>query len=472
MPWSRRLWPLPAGDPAAPPATIAAVVAVGVVGGVLLRPGAVGLGVLLAGTAVLLLALRSCRRRPGPDQQLAAVLAVLLLSVASWRDAPWLVVLCLLAAVALGGVAVCGGRTWTGLVTSALAPLVRLPSTVVWGAEPLRRVRFPVAAPGRSVVVAGVSSLVLLVFGGLFAAADAAYAHAVGQLTSGLSLGWLGLHLPFVLLTTAAAGSAVHLATDPPVPDALAPAPARPVRRLEWVVPVLLLDLLFASFVMVQLTVLFGGDDHVLRTAGLTYAEYARHGFWQLLVVSLLTFAVLAAVVRLAPPSDRALVQLLLGVLCVLSLVVVASSLHRLGLYEQAYGWTRLRVVVRAAELTIGALFVLVLVAGALWRATWLPRAAVAVVTAGLLGLVAANPDAAIAAHDVPRSDRDLGYLSGLSADAVPALLELPAPERACALALLRERLQADDPWWDGNRSRARARALLSQLPATPCVSR
>lgn len=470
VPWTRRLWPAPPADPAAPTPAFFLVVGLGVLGGLLLRPGAVGTGVLLVGTAVLAAALRLGRRRPGPDQLAAAALAVVFLSVAGWRDAGWLVALCLLAAVALGGLAVSGGRTWTGLLVAVTAPLLRLPRTVAWGALPLLRLRLPVGAPGRVGAVAAVSGLLLFVFGGLFAAADAAFAETVGSLTDGLTLGWLGPHLPLLLLSTAAAGSAVHLATDPPASDALAPAAGRPVRRLEWVVPVVLLDLLFASFVLVQLTVLFGGDDHVLRTAGLTYAEYARKGFWQLLVVSLLTFVVLAFVVRLAAPADHRLVQLLLGVLCLLSLVVVASSLHRLGLYEQAYGWTRLRVVVRVAELTIGALFVLVLAAGAVWRADWLPRAAVAVVATGLLGLVALNPDAAIAEHDVHRADRDLTYLAGLSADAVPALLELPAEEQGCVLAALRQRLDEGDPWWDTNRSRVRARSLLGDAPA--CVSR
>ena len=41
--------------------------------------------------------------------------------------------------------------------------------------------------------------------------------------------------------------------------------------------------------------------SYVLRTAGLTYAEYARGGFWQLLVVTGLTLAVIAVAARKAP---------------------------------------------------------------------------------------------------------------------------------------------------------------------------
>jgi len=125
-------------------------------------------------------------------------------------------------------------------------------------------------------------------------------------------------------------------------------------------VPLAVVDGLFLSFVVVQLTVLFGSREHVLRTTGLTYAEYARHGFWQLLVVTGLTLAVIAVAVRVAPrvsPRDRLVVRVMLGALCVLSLVIVASALHRMSLYQQEYGWTRLRLLVSAVELALASIF-------------------------------------------------------------------------------------------------------------------
>ena len=48
---------------------------------------------------------------------------------------------------------------------------------------------------------------------------------------------------------------------------------------------------LFAAFVALQIAALYGGHDHVLRTAGLTYAEYAHEGFAQLMVAAALTLA-------------------------------------------------------------------------------------------------------------------------------------------------------------------------------------
>ena len=152
------------------------------------------------------------------------------------------------------------------------------------------------------------------------------------------------------------------------------PARRRPVRMVEWLVPIAVLDALFLASSTVQLTVLFGGHRHVLETAGLTYAEYARSGFGQLVVVTLLTLSVVAATVRWAPrhrPGRNASrCGPLLGVLCALTLVIVVSALYRLHLYEEAFGFTRLRLFMNAFESWLGVLVVLVLLAGIRLRAT------------------------------------------------------------------------------------------------------
>ena len=76
------------------------------------------------------------------------------------------------------------------------------------------------------------------------------------------------------------------------------------------------------------------GDEHVLRTAGLTYAEYARQGFWQLLAVTVLTLLVMAVAARLAAPGDRRRTGsgcgCCSGLLALLTLVIVASALSRM----------------------------------------------------------------------------------------------------------------------------------------------
>jgi hypothetical protein len=249
---------------------------------------------------------------------------------------------------------------------------------------------------------------------------------------------------------------------------------ARRVARLEWAVPLSLLVLLFAMFVAVQLTVLFGGSRHVLDTDGLTYAQYARGGFWQLLVATGLTLAVLAGAARWAPrdtKTDRVLIRAVLGALAVLTLVVVASATHRMDLYADTYGLTRLRLLVALCEVWLGLVFVLILIAGIRLAGRWLPRAVIAAAVLALLGLAGANPDRLIADHNVTRYEQtgriDTLYLSDLSADAVPALDRLTGDNRGCVLAPIAADLLHDaDDWRGWNLGRHHARYLLAHRPA------
>ena len=99
-------------------------------------------------------------------------------------------------------------------------------------------------------------------------------------------------------------------------------------------------------------------------------------------MVAALTLAVVAAARRWAR-DDGQLLNVLIAALCLLTLVVLISALKRLALYEDMFGYTRLRLAAHAAILYLGALFVLVFVTRG--RATWLPRAAVATTGAAVL---------------------------------------------------------------------------------------
>jgi hypothetical protein len=163
----------------------------------------------------------------------------------------------------------------------------------------------------------------------------------------------------------------------------------------------------------------------------------------------------------------------------VATLAILASALHRLGLYEEAFGYTRARVAGHAFALWLGGVFVLLLVAGAARGAPWLPRATVALSALALLGLNAANPDGLVAAGNVERYERtggiDTPYLAGLSADATPAIVRLPRPVAACALASTNdERARRGDGLSSANLARWRARRALRARAVDPsaCSSR
>jgi hypothetical protein len=223
--------------------------------------------------------------------------------------------------------------------------------------------------------------------------------------------------------------------------------------------------------------VLFGGHDHVLRTAGLTYAEYARQGFAEMIVAAALTLGVAALAVRHAAREglrQERLLQALLGLLFALTLVVLASALRRLGLYEDAFGFTRTRLLAHGAILWLGALLLLVSGCALLGRPERLPGAAVLMTAAALALFTALNPEGIIAARNVDRfaaiGRLDTAYLSHLSADAVPALTRLPAGVRGCVLGARGPVAGAGDGWAAANFARAGARKLLRQTPASPCT--
>ena len=401
---------------------------------------------------------------------------VALLSVGTFRAAGWLFLLCLCTAVVTGSLAVAGGRS---LRAMTLAVLMAATS----GFRSLPWIRRGLTAAGRSgngtgtgvrvAATVAVSVALLVVFGSLFASADAAFARLVSRAVPDIDGGTVARWIFVFVVAAVVLGGAAYLRAAPPDLTRLDGPGVRRVARLEWAVPLTLLVLLFAMFVAVQLTVLFGGSRHVLDTDGLTYAEYARGGFWQLLVVTGLTLVVLAGAARWAPrdtSTDRALIRGILGALAVLTLVVVASATHRMDVYADTYGLTRLRVLVALCEVWLGLIFVLILVAGIRLTGRWLPRAVVAAAVLALLGLAGANPDRLIADRNVTRYEQinriDTAYLSGLSADAVPALDRLTGAKRDCVLGPIATDLEADpDDWRGWNLGRHQARDLLIHNP-------
>lgn len=474
-PFEKR-WPGPLKP--APALVLGAAAATGVVAAASIaldRPGIGWLVTALTGTAALVTLTR--RHLPGNVQPLWTAATVALVGVGAIRAAGWLFVLCVLTAAVTASLAVAPARGFRALAfASGMIPIAALRALPWLGnaSRVLLHKRRNGSSP-RVVLAVLVSVLLVVVFGALFAGADAAFAELVGRLLPDADLAsnmdnmWL-----FLAASAAVVGAAYLLGGAPDFSDLEKPAKAR-LHGLEWTLPLTALNALFAMFVAVQLTVLFGGSKHVLSTAGLTYAEYARKGFWQLLVVTALTLAILAAAARWTPRErrgDRILVRVLLGGLAALCLVIVASALYRMHTYEEAYGFTRLRVLVSVCELWLGVVLAMVLAAGVRLRGGWLPRAVVGSAVAALIGLAALNPDRFIAERNVDRYEQtgriDTAYLAGLSADAVPALDALPAPLRGCALSEIAYELGREpDGWREWNLGRRDAREILAGVRAT-----
>jgi hypothetical protein len=310
----------------------------------------------------------------------------------------------------------------------------------------------------------------LVLFGALFMAADAVFKNLVTAAVPPLQ------HpLAHVLLVLVAAWLAAGLVRDLVArrdeerlvsPSALAargfPSVLGPT---EVGIALGALNALFLAFVLVQFRYLFGGSQLVQSRAHLTYAQYARHGFFELLAVSVLVLALLLLVDSLSRRSSR-VVQLLSAGLVALVFVVMASALERMHVYEQAYGLTELRLYAVGVILWLGVVF--------LWFCGTVLRQrrdlfAVGAVVAGFVAtavLNVANPDALIARTNLDRPRVDAIYVAGLSDDAVPALLERlpslrPDLRRSIAAELLR-RPDTAGGWRSFNFARSRAADLLA----------
>ncbi len=486
-----------------PRRALTAVLVAGVVGAVALPVWRVGIGWAIAALAILgaVLVARSGRNgdqpgsgrdvdQPGSDRNgsdagsivdrvwrtAAGAAVVALVAVGAVRAAGWLVAICLIAAVPLASYALAGGRSWRGIAAVSLALVPATVRGMGWAAGAGAQVDQGTPRPARAGrALAGFTAgvLLLLVFGGLFRAADPAFAALVDGWARGISVATLvRATLGFALVAMCGSGAA-YLASA----RCRAEPPDRPTQRrvlglAEWAIPMAMLDALFGLFVWIQVTVLFAGDEYVLGPGGPDYAVYARGGFIQLAVVAGLTLCVVAALARWAGrsnPTELGLLRVLGGLLCVLTLVVVASALKRLGLYASAYGFNVPRLLGYAGVVWLGLVFALVIVAGVRLRATWLPRATVAAAVGVLLGLAAINPEALMARTHIDRLDRqyplDHAFLASLSADAIDELAALGDRGGWCrdVDAGLVADLREPDPWYGWNLGREHARAVLAE---------
>lgn len=185
-----------------------------------------------------------------------------------------------------------------------------------------------------------------------------------------------------------------------------------------------LVAVLYVIFCGIQIIYLFGGGGEL--PAGVTYAEYARQGFFQLLVVCILN---LGAVLTMEHFFQRnRAVDAVLTVISVCTIIMTASSGWRMILYIRAYQLTFLRVVVLVALAVIT-----LLMAGTIcyiWNRRFpLFQYGMAVVCISYVLFAFAHVDAGIAAYDLAQIENgntagDYSYLSCLSTDAAPVIAE------------------------------------------------
>jgi hypothetical protein len=461
---------------------LSSAIAIGLLGDQLLRAPQWGLNVGLAAGLLAAAGVATSREARRSWPWLGSVFFATLWAI---RDAQPLLAVDLLAALSLAslpllresGVALPGA----GVVELALAPLRAALAagmgTVGFG-QYLRSGMEPRPAARRSQAVAVGALLavpLLLLFGSLFAAADPVFGAAVSSFFDG-TLGPLVSHaISVAALAWASAGYLWHVAKPPRAARPVVTVPA--VGGLQVLTPILATVVLFALFIGVQVTTLFGGPALVQTTTGLTFAQYARGGFFQLLFASALVLPLVYFAPAAAGPVDATtaarLRALLWGQLGLTGLVLV-SAMWRMGLYVGVYGLTEDRVNGTAVMVWIAAtlaVFAFTVVRGR-------PGAAFGSLVAAVIALASlnlVNPEATIARYNLTHQagrEVDVSHLARLGGDAVPVLAAritlVPEAERCRLVAEVRRRyLPVAGDWRGWNLARARAHEAATRLRAT-----
>ncbi len=469
-------------------ALLTAAIGLGVLGDVLFRETPLGLDVFLwtLGFVVALAALLRFLNAPlGHGRRWMVGPLLLFAALFAWRDSPWLQALDLLGiavAVSLGALREPAVRVQTAALADYARAAGRAGAATLLGvlelvvddmrwSEVQRTTRSRAAGPLARGVALAVPLLVL--FGALFAAADAVFQNLLQGAVPDISNP--ARHLVIVVAFAWASAGLLRGLLAPeeePVPlDGERRSAAWTLGRVEAAVVVGALDLLFLAFVLVQLRYLFGGRAHVLAQTGLTYAEYARRGFFELVVVAALVLPLVLVLdwsLRRERPRQLLLFRVLAVVLLALLAVVMASALQRMRLYQREFGLTELRVYTTGFMLWLGLV--------AAWLGATVLRGrhrrfAVGALVSGFAAIVAANalnPDALIVRTNLDRPRVDANYLAGLSDDAVPTLVErlpsLPPGLRAQIARQLANRPARGGAWRTWNLSRTHAADALKRV--------
>ena len=191
--------------------------------------------------------------------------------------------------------------------------------------------------------------------------------------------------------------------------------------------------LLFAFFVMIQFTYLFGGQANIAET--LNYSQYARRGFFELVAVAVLVLGMILLFDRITLRRDNRqgiFFSVLSIVIVGLTMVMLVSAWKRMELYELAYGFTYLRVLTHVFMFWLAVLLVFAILDVMRVRTNIFALGVLVSCIGYIATLNVMNIDNYIAERNIQayfaeetEVDLDICYLRTLSADASPAMADL-----------------------------------------------
>ncbi|MCP4138549.1 MAG: DUF4173 domain-containing protein [bacterium] len=240
------------------------------------------------------------------------------------------------------------------------------------------------------------------------------------------------------------------------------------------------INCIYLFFALIQFKYLFGGNSHI-QLNGIVYASYARKGFFELLFITIINITLLLSFFSKAKDDSKIqfnVVRVLLSVLVGVTTVILVSAFYKMYLYEAAYGFTYLRFFTHAFMILLFVLFLLTLYS--IWVKRFsLVKGYLVTIILFYTALNYVNVDKRIMNANIDRYREtekiDIDYLSKLSFDAIPGLVEftesLNTTVESYTRDLMEEKLRGrkrtmkeTNPWQSFNVSRYQAANALERI--------
>lgn len=314
----------------------------------------------------------------------------------------------------------------------------------------------------------------LLVFGSLLLSADAVFSSLWSSFLNYLQANIVAHVAWTAVFASLGAGLIRELLLSSKRIDA-GGAPRSVLSTREVCIALGLIDLLFLLFVIVQFRYLFGGSALVHQIAHMTYTEYARGGFFELVWVTglaLPTMLFMHWLISAERAGEMRIFALVCGIMIAELFVIIASAVFRMATYVDAYGLTELRLYTTVFMFWLGGVFTWLAITVLTGRRQSFTFGAIASALMVAIALDLTNPDAIIVRVNAQRATAsvpfDAGYATSLGADPAPALIEVlprldPAVRAQASIGLMAAWQQMPGDWRNWNCSRAAAHVTVER---------
>ena len=182
------------------------------------------------------------------------------------------------------------------------------------------------------------------------------------------------------------------------------------------------LNVIYLVFCIIQINSLF------MQKTNINYAEYARQGFFQLMFVSVINLIVILVTKKYATKNNKYL-NFMCIIMVIFTFIIIISSAVRMHFYEQAYGYTFLRLLVYCV-LFAETILLIPTVLYIINKQKHLLRTYFTILIIVYIGMNFINFDAIIANRNIERyietGKIDLEYLEEeTGTDAIPELIQI-----------------------------------------------